>query len=106
MMHIIILKFNTTRGASLVVVLYSDYGNHAVYYNNVCIIILMYPDSSPFNILTTQVYKGGGVWLHKISIYRVIPLANEWEMRMRLQYVREYNNSNNNVNINLGTTTE
>ena len=54
--------------------------------------------------------KRGGVWLHKISIYHVIPLANEWEMRMRLQYVREYNNNNNNNNNNfnntLGATTE
>ena len=43
-------------GASL---LYSDYGNHVVYCNNVCIIILMYPDSTPFNVSTTQKCKKG-----------------------------------------------
>ena len=52
-----IIKCNTTRGASL---LYnSDYGNHVVYCNDVCIIILMYPDSSPFNVSTTQKCKKG-----------------------------------------------
>ena len=56
MMHIIIIKCNTTMGASL---LYSDYGNHVVYCNNVCVIILMYPDSAPFNVSTTQKCKKG-----------------------------------------------